>query len=174
MKQLESILEPITGYLKCMNRNTEKGCYELEIGIHKNWVFDENNEIGCETIAELDEGKLIKIFPKNKNIVIDDLILFVEIIIRTNKKIAEKEKQFADKMNEMKKSLEMQASEFYKELDELKENSFKKLNDNFVVELKRETRGRKPKNDIHKAISDSSDAKKKVNDKTNTDTANIE
>jgi len=177
MKELESILEPITGYLKCMNRNTEKGWYELEVGIHKNWVFDENKEIGCEIIAELDEGNLIKIFPKNENVVIDDLILFVEIIIRTNKKIAEKEKQFADKMNEMKKSLEVQASEFYKELDELKENSFKKLNDNFVVELKKETRGRKPKNNVLKISTDESDDKKNdsvnTTGKTNTDTAKI-
>ena len=145
MKELESILEPITGYLKSLYRNTEMGRYELEVGIHKNWVFDENNEIGCEVITELEGGNLIKIFPKNKNIVVDDLVLFAEIIINTNQKIAEKEKHFADQMDAMKKNLEKQASEFYKELDELKENSFKKINDNFVIELKKETRGRKPK-----------------------------
>ena len=148
MKVIESILEPITGYLNSMTRNTEKGWYELEVGIRKNWVFDENDEIGCEVIAELEGGKLIKIFPKNENIAVDDLFLFVEVIINTNQKIAEKEKQFADKMEEMKKSLELQASEFYKELDELKENSFRKLNDNFVIELKKETRGRKPKDNF--------------------------
>jgi hypothetical protein len=145
MKIIESIIEPITGYLKCMVRNTEKGWYELEVGIHKNWVFDENNEIGCEIIAELDGGKLIKIFPKNENIVIDDLFLFVEVIIKTNEQIAEREKQFAAQMEEMKKSLELQASEFYKELDELKENSFKKINDNFVVELKKDSGNKKSK-----------------------------
>jgi hypothetical protein len=145
MKEVESILEPITGYLKCISRNTDKGWYELEVGIHKNWVFDENDEIGCEIIEEVDMGKIIKVFPKNENVAIDDLIIFVGIIINTNQKIAQKEKQFADKMEDLKKNLEKQAVEFYKELDELKENSFKKLNDNFVVELKKETRGRKPK-----------------------------
>ena len=60
-------------------------------------------------------------------------------------KIAEKEKQFAIQMEEMKMNLEKQANEFYKELDELKENSFKKLNDSFVVELKKESKAKKPK-----------------------------
>jgi len=145
MKEVELILDTIAGYMTRIFRNTDKGWYELEVGIPKNWVFDENDEIGCEILEEVEMGKLIRIFPKNENIVIDDLILFVNIIIKTNKKIAEKEKEFADKMEDMKKNLETQASEFYKELDELKENSFKKLNDNIVEELKKETRGRKPK-----------------------------
>ena len=117
MKEIESILEPITGYLSSITRNTVKGWYELEVGIHKNWAFNENSEIGCEIVTEGDEGKIIKIFPKNNNIVIDDLILFVKIIINTNERIATKEKEFADKMEQMRKNLEKEASDFYKELD---------------------------------------------------------
>lgn len=135
MKEIESILEPIAGYLSSITRNTVAGWYELTIGIHKNWVFNDNNEIGIEVLSEMETGKLLKIFPKNTDVVIDDLVLFVNVIIDTNQKIAEKEKEFADKMEEMKKSLEKQASEFYKELDELKDNSFKKLNDKFVAGL---------------------------------------
>ena len=46
MGEVQTILEPISGYLKTLNRDTVKGWYQLEIGIPKNWVFNENNEIG--------------------------------------------------------------------------------------------------------------------------------
>lgn len=148
MKEVNEILAPISSYLKTISRDTVKGWYELEVGIPINWVFNENEEIGIEIIMENEVGKLIKIYPKKQNVVIDDLILFVEIIINTNKKIAEKEQEFKKQMEKMKISLEEKAGEFFKELDELKENSFKKLNDNFVQELKeRKKRGRKPKED---------------------------
>jgi len=150
MKVIENALEPITGYLMSIKRNALNGWYELEIGIYSSWVFDENNEIKCEVISESKEGKLIRISPKNNGIVIDDLVAFVEVIIETNKKIADKEKQFTDKMAEMKGMLEMEAKKFYGELEELKVNSFKNINDSFVKNLhtegeRKETRGRKPK-----------------------------
>jgi hypothetical protein len=155
MKEVESILAPITGYLVVISRNTLKGWYELEVGIPKNWVFNENNEIGIEVLDEDDNGKLIKIFPKNQSVVIDDLILFVEVVINTNKKIAEKEEEFKKQMEEMRKGLEKKAEEFFKELGELKENSFKKLNDKFVDELnqtKKERKKRTPR--VHPVSGD--------------------
>lgn len=148
MKEVESILEPINGYLNTMTRNTVKGWYELEVGIPKNWVFNENEEIGIEVISENDEGKLLKIFPKNSDVVVDDLFLFVKIVINTNQKIAEKEVEFKGQLEEMKMGIEKKAKEFFKELDELKENSFKKLNDNFVsglTNIKKERKKRTPK-----------------------------
>ena len=145
MKQVEGILEPIEGYMLSIERDTINGWYFMKVGIPKNWVFDENNEIGYEILSEADEGKLLKIFPKKHTIVIDDLIAFVEIIIKTNETIAAKEKEFASQMQEFKTSLERKASEFYKELDELKDNSFKKLNDKFVNELTGEKKHRKPR-----------------------------
>lgn len=148
--QIEECLAPIAGYLKSMNRDTVKGQYELEVGIPKNWVFDENLNIGIEIVLDNEFGKLVRVFPKKPNIIVDDLVDFVEIIMKTNQKIAEKEKEFTIKMEEMKKSLEKQASEFYKELDELKDNSFKKLSGKFIAESNSEEveptkRGRKPK-----------------------------
>lgn len=149
MKTIESILEPITGYLFSITRNTLHGWYDLEIGIPKGWVFNENKEIKCEVLDENDNGKLIKISPKKHDVVVDDLVAFVELIIETNKRITEKEKEFSDKMADMKKNLEEEAKQFYKELEELKENSFKNLNDRFektIGEEKKEIRrGRKPK-----------------------------
>ena len=129
---IELALQPVTGYLISIKRNTLKGWYELEIGIPKNWVYDENNEIECEVLEESETGKLINVSPKNEDIWIDDLISFVEIIIKTNNRIAEKEKEFTDKMQQMKDQLEKEAKKFYVELDELRENSFKTLNDSFL------------------------------------------
>jgi hypothetical protein len=144
MNTIDLALEPITGYLISITRDTVHGRYELEIGIPSSWVFNQNDEISVEVLSKNDDGKLLKIFPKKDDIIIDDLIVFVEIIIETNRKIAEKEKQFTDRMEEMKGVLEKEAKKFYEELDELKENSFKNLSENFVKE-KKETRGRKSK-----------------------------
>lgn len=150
MKTIETILEPINGYLRSITRNPLNGWYELEVGIYNGWIFDENEEIKCEVLSKVDAGQLIKISPKNDDVAIDDLIAFVGVIIETNEKIAEKEKQFTDKMNEMKGALEAEVLKFYEELDNFKSNSFKNLNDTFVKNLrpegeKKETRGRKPK-----------------------------
>jgi len=148
MKEIESILAPITGYMKSLYRNPQEGWYEMEIAIPKNWVFDENDEIAIEILSENEVGKLLKISPKNLNVVADDLVLFVEIIINTNQKIADKELEFKQQMEDMKNGLEVKAREFFKELDELKENSFRKLNDSFVTGLaatKKERKKRTPK-----------------------------
>jgi hypothetical protein len=152
MKTIEAALHSITGYLLSVERDTVQGWYYLKVGIPKSWVFNENNKIGVEVITENDNGKLLKIYPKVGTIVIDDLIIFVEVIMETNKKIAEKEKQFTDRMEEMKGVLEKEAKKFYEELDELKVNSFKNINDSFIKNLQGETgekpvvkRGRKPK-----------------------------
>ena len=148
MKEIESILEPITGYLVSITRNPMKGWYEMEVGVPINWVFNENNEIGVNVIRETDNGRLLKIIPKNQNVAVDDLVLFVRIVISTNKKISDKELEFKEEMEAMKKGLERKASDFFKELDELRENSFKKLNDNFVEgsdEVKRTRKPRTPK-----------------------------
>jgi len=129
MGEIDLALQPINGYLISIIRNTVDGWYELEIGLPASWVFDENEKISCEILVEEDAGKIIKIAPKKTNILIDDLIKFVGIIIQTNEKIAEKEKEFTDKMEDMKKRLELEAKKFYEELDDLKESSFKKISE---------------------------------------------
>lgn len=135
MKPIELALDSTTGYINSFTRNTLEGWWEVEVGLPVTWVFDENSKISCEIIFENEVGKLIKVSPKKHDVVIDDLIEFIEIIIKTNEKIAEKEKQFTDKMQEMKNHLEEEAIKFYRELDELRENSFKKNNENFTKTL---------------------------------------
>ena len=122
-----------------------KGWWELEVGLPSKWVFDVNDDIKCEVIFESNAGKVIKIVPTNERILIDDLIIFVEIILETNKKIADKEKQFTDRMDQMKNALEKEAKRFYEELDELKENSFKNININFTKSIKKEPKPKKAK-----------------------------
>jgi hypothetical protein len=135
MKVIEAALQPTDGYITSFIRNTVEGWWELEIGLPKTWIFNDNDEIKCEVLTENEVGKLIKISPKNPNVVIDDLVLFVEIVIETNEKIAKKEQEFGGEMAEMKKMLEEKAKKFYEELDELKENSFKKNSEEFVKTL---------------------------------------
>lgn len=143
MKEVESILEPISSNFISLTRNPMKGWFELEIGIPNTWVFDANKEIDVEIVNETEVGKVIKIVPKNGNVVVDDVILFARIIISTNRKIAEKEQDLKNQLEEMKRGMEKKAGSFFKELDELKENAFKKLNDNFVDELTGKKRLRK-------------------------------
>lgn len=145
MKPLETALTSTEGYIQSFTRNTLKGWWELEIGIPINWVFDENSKVGCEITVESDLGKLIKIFPKEENVVIDDLIEFVEVIIKTNEVIAEKEKQFKESMNDLKEELEEKAKDYYKELEEIRENSFKKNNEEFTNTLTTDSKKVTPK-----------------------------
>ena len=158
MKIIESILEPIFEYFVSFTHNTDEGCIEMSIGIPKGWVFDENKEIKCEILNENESGKLIKISPKNNNIVIDDLIAFVQIIIETNGKIAEKEKEFTNRMAEMKGVLEKEAKKFYEELDELRQNSFNNLNADFERNLREEKKIKREKKSKNAIVSISNEA----------------
>ena len=124
---IEEALNPISGYLVSMIRNTKEGWYEFEIGIPNNWVFDDNDNIKCEIVNQVGEGKIIKMSPKVYGITVDDLVAFVEVIVLTNERISAKEKEFTDKMEQMKSQLETEAKKFYEELDELREKSFKHL-----------------------------------------------
>jgi hypothetical protein len=147
MKEIELALSGIKEYFISLEQNPENGFYELRIGLPAKWEFGENDEIGCEILNESEKGKLIKITQKNQKISVDDLVTFVEIIIETNGKIAEKEKEFTDKMQEMKGMLEKEAKRFYEDLDKLKVDSFKTLNSNFVKTLhpEMEKKQRKPR-----------------------------
>jgi len=153
MKPIQAALVPTDGYIKSFTRNTVEGWWELEIGLPVNWVYDENIKVGCEVVFENEVGKLVKIFPQKTDVVIDDLIAFVEVIIKTNERIAEKEKQFTDKMQEMKSILEKEAKQFYRELDELKENSFKKNNADFAKTVGTPRKPRKPRTPKPKPVS---------------------
>jgi len=147
MKTINIALEKISGNLLSITRNTEFGWYELEIGIPATWAFKDNNDIACIIITETERGKILKISPKFENIVIDDLVSFVEVIIETNKKIVERENDFLRKIESIKLLLEDELSKHNVELDELKETSFLKLgqvNSGAPLLEVKPKRGRKP------------------------------
>jgi hypothetical protein len=139
MGVIENALNSVEGHLISVSRNPMKGWYEIEVGVYKSWVFDSNKDIECEVIAEDNDGKLLKIYPKNGKTTIDELIRFVELIIQTNERIAEKEKEFAKEMEKMKELLEEKAKSFYTELDSLKDSSFKNLSLNLEADLSKPT-----------------------------------
>ena len=168
MNSISEILKPIDGYLSSIVRDTVNGYYYLEIGIPDDWVYDGNIKIECELIEELkdDEGTvlgvILKIYPKDKTIIIDDLVRFVQIIVNTNQKIAEKKEVFKENLNKIKAKLEKEVGEHYKELDDYQEEAFKIVGANFVSDLEskekpkpttnentepvKKKRGRPPKN----------------------------
>jgi len=123
-KPVNNKFEPISEYLLKIERNTENGWYEIEIGIPNNWKIKENDDIECMVMKELDFAKLIKMKPKHENVLIDDLLEFSKIVVETNKKIAEKEEKFIEEMKNKKVELENMFSEFYKKLEEEQEKAF--------------------------------------------------
>lgn len=130
MKSIEESLKPLEGYLISINRNAVDGWYELEIGLPKGWIYKSNDLVECEEIQKTDKGVLLKITPKNENVIVDDLISFVALIMETNSNIAKKEEEFSSIMEKVKKDLENQAKAYYEELDKMREESFKNFNTN--------------------------------------------
>jgi len=170
MKKIEAALHSVDGYLVSITRNTMNGWYELQVGLPSGWVFDENDKISCEVIEETEAGSLVKIAPKVQEIVIDDLLAFVQAIIATNEKIAKKEKQFTSKMEAMKSKLEDEAKKFYTELDELKEKSFKTVNTDFVNKVEEKPKRGRPakKTETNKESKPTTKTTKKTEPKTST------
>lgn len=127
-KDLQEVLDSIP-YLISIEKNLITNLFEIKIGLPKKWFFCNDENIGYEIIASNTNGELIKIFSKNESITIDDLIAFIKVIIETNEKILEKEKKFMEEEEMKLKELEKKKAEFYQEINELKEKSFKKTLD---------------------------------------------
>lgn len=117
-------LSKIDDHLLSIQKNVDNNFYELEIGLRPSWVFKATNEIGCEVTHETEGGNIVRVFSKSEDVVIDDLIHFVEKIIETNKKIAEMEEAFQKKLEEQKKMLESQIRDFQDQLEKVKDISF--------------------------------------------------
>lgn len=127
MNILNERLKTVTGYLINITRDCGNGWYFIEVAVPASWEIGDNDDIECDVLNENDKGKMVKIAPKNNTVVVDDLLLFAEVIIETNIEIEKKEKEFEEKIMDMKKQLEMQAKDFYTKLDEHKKTSFKNL-----------------------------------------------
>lgn len=140
-KTLHNTLEKLDGYLISIKRNVETSMYELEVGFRKNWVFKSTDDIECEVIVKKDSGTLVTIHGKHSEVIIDDLIDFVNKVIDTNKKITEMQDKFEKELEEQKESIANQILKFEESIAEFKDSSF----DNQEDESKPQTKQKKPK-----------------------------
>ena len=127
MKPLEEQLSKIEGFLMGIERNVIKGRYELTVGIPAKWVYKSTKNIECEELGKSEEGSLIKIFANKDNIVIDDLIEFVNIIIDTNQQIAKMQAEHQKAMEEATQKMVEQELAFGEQIDTLADTSFEKM-----------------------------------------------
>ena len=127
MKSLQKALNKVEGYLMSMERDAVKGQYELKVGIPKNWAYKANDKIDCETLQETKQGDLVRVFAIDDDVVVDDLIEFVNIIIETNKKIADMQKELDEQLEKQAKQMEEYAVQFMSKIEEVKESSFEEM-----------------------------------------------
>jgi hypothetical protein len=123
-KVINKALENIDGYLISIKRNVDTGMYELEVGFRKNWVFKSTDDIECEVITETDNGTLLTINGKHDEVVIDDLIDFVNKVIETNKKITEMQEKFEEELQKKKEELANEIMKFEETIEKYKDSSF--------------------------------------------------
>ncbi len=124
MGVIQDKLKPIFNYLISIEWNIEKEWLELIIGLPKEWEYKENKSIKCESFDETDVGRYMRLSPKNETVVVDDLVDYVEIIIKVNNEIEQKQKEFAKEMEEMKLAFQQKITDFYDTLDQEKKKSF--------------------------------------------------
>lgn len=126
MGVVHEILESLDVYLYTIKRDPVNGWYFLEVGLPKTWIFRGNDIIDCKKIEikNWKDGHLVEITPKIRDVTVDDLLRFTQLILETNTKIIEKEQEFMKKIQEVKQALTAEKDEFYKELDDLKDKSF--------------------------------------------------
>lgn len=132
---IQEKFDNIEEYWIKLERDFQNGVQSISVGIPKTWEIKDNNKIGCEVINETSEGKLVKVFTKEPTVTIDELILFIEIIIKTNEEINNMEKQFSEEIQSMKAGLEEKINNFYKNLSQYKDNAFETLDKNLKVEF---------------------------------------
>jgi len=166
MRTIKKILDKLDGKLLSIERNTEEGKYELQIGLPATWVYKSTDYVGLEEIAKNDDGVLLKVFSDDEAVCIDDLIEFVGVIIDTNEKIAQKEEEYNKLMEERKKQLQDEFSKYEDELDELREKSFRSMSDEQDEEdvKKKPTPPKPPKGRTIKEGKAPDNAKKKKDD----------
>ncbi len=163
-------LENIKEYCFKIIRNTDREWWELEIGIPSSWEVKDNKKIACNVLQENEIGKHLHIYPKKEMVLIDDLVLFVNIIIKTNEEIAKKEKEFSDKIKKMKEGLENEVKSFYEKLERDKISAFENLQNNLELEFNEKKTKESPKKQEVKEKPDNTE----TNDDENTEEKNTE
>ena len=123
-KTLQNILKKLDGYLISIKRNLDTSMYELEVGFRKNWTFKSTDDIECEILDEFDDGTIVKIYGKHDEVIVDDLIIFINKVIDTNKKITEMQEKFDEELEEQKTEIANKILEFDQSILDFKDSSF--------------------------------------------------
>lgn len=132
MSVINDKIKPIDQYLIEISKNTVTDLFELKIGIPYSWEYKSNKKIDCEVLLENEEnnGKILKIFPLDDKIIIDDLIDYAVVIVNTNAKIVEMQEKFNKEIEKTKITLEGKIKEFMGDIDDYKKNAFENLFEN--------------------------------------------
>lgn len=120
---IQEALKLSEGYVISFQRNTTKGYYELKVGLPKEWIYDDNEEVKCTILNETDSGKILLIEPQKEDIVIDHLIIFLNKLINVNNRIAERKKEIEKQIENHKAAFEKQVEILYEELNNQKISS---------------------------------------------------
>lgn len=120
---IEKSLEKLDGYLISIKRNIETDVYELEVGFRKDWVFKSTKDIECKVDIESDNGTLVTISGKHDEVIVDDLLAYVEKVIETNKKITEMQENFEKELEKKKKQFEEEILKFQEQIDKYRDMS---------------------------------------------------
>jgi hypothetical protein len=145
-KTLDKILKKLDGYLVSIERNLDTDMYELKVGFRKNWVYKSTDDIECDVVIEAETGSVAIISGKHEEVIIDDLVDFVNKVIDTNKKITQMQEEFEDKLEEQKQLIADQILQFEEEIEEMRETSFK--DEEEVEPTKKSSKNTKEKEEV--------------------------
>ena len=124
MGAVDKVLTKLDSYLYTIKRDTVKGWYVLEVGIPTSWTYKSTSKIECDEIGATEKMAMIKINPTEKDVLIDDLLLFATQIVSNNKKIEKMREDFENKMKEIKEKLAEEYEKFEDEIDEIEDGLF--------------------------------------------------
>lgn len=138
MGYIQEKLEQLEGRLISITRNTEMGWYELKIGLPPDWSYKQSKKVVYEVEASSDKGELLKIFPneESENVTIDDLINYVNFIIKSNLDIQKKKEEFELKLAEEKERISREMEKFNEELEKQLDFNYEMEDDEQEVKSK--------------------------------------
>lgn len=120
-KPVAEKLKPIDGYVLGVNRNTENGYYELNIGVPKDWEILTSKTILSEVILHHEEnGDILRIYSKDEDVVIDDLLDFVIEIVKSNEEIEQIQRELDEELANKRKNLEAELKMIYETFENRK------------------------------------------------------
>lgn len=164
MGYIQDKLELLEGKLISITRNTEMGYYELKIGLPPDWTYKANSKVDYEEEHKSEKGDILKIFPHedSENTTIDDLINYVNIVIKTNLDMQKKKEEFEKRLLQEREKIEKEMEKFYEELESEQNTNFEMDDDD-----QPKSKSKKIKERVDEETTDSDDEDEDVLKKIN-------